>query len=264
MNALVRSARVGATLVLEAVLLVALLALGRRRGLTVPVARLGAWLRDGDPATVVVAVVRGVALVVAVWMLASTVLYLGLSLARLPGAVRAVRWSTLPAVRRAVDAACAVSVVSSVVLAPTVAGATGPADPPSVSLVRDGHAGRGALGGLPADPTTTDPATIAPSAVRPPAVGPTMVAPAHVAPSPPGAAPTVAAGADEVVIVEGDNLWALAARRVATSRGVDVTDVRDADVAPYWVRVCDTNRPRLASGDPDLVFPGERVLLPPL
>jgi hypothetical protein len=265
MNTLVRSTRVGATVLLELGVLVALLRLGRRRAMAVPVHHLGAWLRDGDPATVVVALVRWIALAVVVWLLASTLLYLALTLARLPGAVRAVRWSTLPAVRRAVDAACAVSAIStmavSVVLAPAVAGATGPTDPPSVSLVRDGHGG-GALGGLPADPTTSTSTTtstpIARATTLPPAVVPTSPAPA----TPPG--PHGVAATQEVVVVEGDNLWVLAARRVASSRGVAPADVPDGDVAPYWTRVCQANASRLASGDPDLVYPGERVLLPPV
>jgi hypothetical protein len=66
------------------------------------------------------------------------------------------------------------------------------------------------------------------------------------------------------VVAAGDNLWLLAARHLATVSGRSVDDVADGEVAPYWVRVCDTNRARLASGDPNLVFPGERVVLPPV
>jgi nucleoid-associated protein YgaU len=67
-----------------------------------------------------------------------------------------------------------------------------------------------------------------------------------------------------VTIAPGDNLWVLAARHLAEVRGRDVGEVADADVAPYWVQVCEVNRARLVSGDPGLVFPGEQVVLPPL
>src|SRR4051794_28217347 len=138
MNALRSTVRVICTLGVATVALLALGAVGRRPELAVPVGHLGPWLRDGDPATVVVALLRWVALIGAAWVLGSTLLYVVASVSRVPGAVRAVRWSTVPAVRRAVDAACAVSVATSVVLAPTVAGAARADDPPSVSLVRDG------------------------------------------------------------------------------------------------------------------------------
>ena len=55
---------------------------------------------------------RWAALLGTAWLLASTLLYLAATLSRIPGAVRAVRWTTLPAVRRTVDAALAVSVVT--------------------------------------------------------------------------------------------------------------------------------------------------------
>src|SRR4051812_49899721 len=125
MIALQRTARVICTVLVEAATVLALLAIGHRSGLAVPVGHLGPWLRDGDPATVVVALLRWVAMVGAGWLLASTLLYVAASVTRVPGAVRAVRWSTLPAVRRAVDAACVVSVATSVAVAcaPRVAGA---------------------------------------------------------------------------------------------------------------------------------------------
>jgi hypothetical protein len=254
MFSLKRAARLGCTVVVEVAMVAALIALGRRPEMAVPVGHLGAWLRDGEPATVVVAVVRGIALVGAAWLLGSTLLYLAASLSRVPGAMRAVGWTTLPSVRRAVDAVCAASVATAVVLAPSVAGAARASDPPSASLVRDGHGdGRsdghgGGIGHLPADPTPTSRPT------PPSAPPPTTAAPV----------PAPADAALEVVVAAGDNLWLLAARHLATVSGRSVGDVPDGEVAPYWERVCDANRARLSSGDPNLVFPGERVVLPPV
>jgi hypothetical protein len=281
MNSLRDTARLAGAVLVEVALVVVLVALGRRPELGVPVGHLGEWLRDGDAATVVVALLRCIALAGAAWLLGSTLLYLVASVSRVPAAVRAVRWSTLPAVRRAVDAACAVSVATSVVLAPAAAGAAGAArasDPPSVSLVRDGHGG--GIGRLPADaapPTTTPIAPVPPTAVstRPGAgsgAGASGEAEAGGEAEASGEAEAEAgAGAEaqaqaeaEVTIGAGDNLWLVAARHLAATGGRAVADVADAEVAPYWVRVCETNRPHLASGDPNLVFPGERVVLPPV
>jgi nucleoid-associated protein YgaU len=35
-------------------------------------------------------------------------------------------------------------------------------------------------------------------------------------------------------------------------------------VAAYWAKVKEANRHRLASGDPDLIEPGEIIVLPPV
>jgi hypothetical protein len=269
MSGLLRSLRLAGTIAAEAALVAGLVALGRRPAFAVPVAHPGPWLRDGDPATVTIAVLRWCALVGAVWLLLSTVLYALAALSGVPAAVRAVRWSTLPAVRRAVDAACALSVATTVVLAPVAAGASGrprgpSADPPGVSLVRDGH-GDGSLARLPADgtPPSTPPTsapTTAPTATAPPAGIPPPAAPLAAVR---GDAPPVALP-DDVVVVDGDDLWTLAAARVATATGRSPEAVPADEVAPYWVLVCDTNRTRLASGDPNLVYPGEHVVLPPV
>jgi hypothetical protein len=267
MNAVRCTARVICTIGVAAAALLALVAVGRRSELAVPVSHLGRWLLEGDPATVLVALLRWVAMLGAGWLLVSTLLYVAASVSRVPGAVRAVRWSTVPAVRRAVDAACAVSVaaalVPSVVLAPGVAGAARADDPPSVSIVRDGRGREGGIAVLPPDTTsTTGPTTTTTTTTTPRTV---PVVPAAAPPDdPPLPVPPVAAATDEVVIAPGDDLWQLAARRIAGSSGRSPTDVPDHEVAPYWVRVCDANRSRLASGDPNLVFPGERVVLPPV
>jgi hypothetical protein len=81
-------------------------------------------------------------------------------------------------------------------------------------------------------------------------------------PAPAPAAPDTADD-DDVVVVEGDNLWTIAAARIARTSGRSPADIPDAEVAPYWIRVCDENRARLASGDPNLIVPGERIVLPP-
>jgi hypothetical protein len=256
MFVLKRTAVVACTFLVEVATLAALVAIGRAPALRIPVHHLGAWLRDGDPATVVVALLRGVAVVGAGWLVASTALYVAASVSRVPAAMRAVGWTTLPAVRRAVDAACAVSVATTIVLAPTAAGAAGVArgsDPPSVSVVRDGRGSGGSIAVLPPDTTSTTTSTTTTATTTPPVSPPAVVA------TVPASLPATAD--DEVVLVEGDNLWTIAASHLARVHGRPATD---DDVAAYWLQVCDVNRPRLHSGDVNLVFPGERIALPPV
>jgi len=84
------------------------------------------WVLSSPVQEVLGSVLRMVALVMAYWLLASTVAYLLASLTRLPGAVRAVGWATLPLVRRVADHAVAVTLATSMVGGTTL-GVAGPA-----------------------------------------------------------------------------------------------------------------------------------------
>jgi nucleoid-associated protein YgaU len=64
-----------------------------------------------------------------------------------------------------------------------------------------------------------------------------------------------APGAETVVVERGDHLWKISARHLEE---VDP----GSRIAPYWRAVVDLNRPRLRSGDPDLIYPGELIELP--
>lgn len=66
---------------------------------------------------------------------------------------------------------------------------------------------------------------------------------------------------NRTVVHPGDHLWKLAAGRMKEALGRTPTDT---EVAPYWVEVVEANRDRIRSGDPDLIFPGEEIVLPPL
>ena len=66
-----------------------------------------------------------------------------------------------------------------------------------------------------------------------------------------------------VRVAEGDHLWLIAARALATARGVPVHALPPRDLARYWADTVAANRSTVRSGDPDLVFPGEVIRLPP-
>jgi hypothetical protein len=41
-------------------------------------------------------------------------------------------------------------------------------------------------------------------------------------------------------------------------------DLSEREIARYWLDVVDANRASLRSGDPDVIFPGETIKLPPV
>lgn len=87
--------------------------------------------------------------------------------------------------------------------------------------------------------------------------------PAPAAP-PPASAPPAPSASPVRTVVPGESLWSIAATHLASSTGRDVAAIPVAEVALYWVRVCDANRSTLRSGDLDLIYPGEVVTLPAL
>jgi nucleoid-associated protein YgaU len=73
-----------------------------------------------------------------------------------------------------------------------------------------------------------------------------------------------ALGADiaaERTVQPGDHLWAIANSHLYERLGRSPSD---AELATYWAHLVHVNRPRLRSGDPDLIFPGEVVTCPPI
>jgi hypothetical protein len=71
-------------------------------------------------------------------------------------------------------------------------------------------------------------------------------------------APGPSAAVDEWVVVPGDSFWSIAEEVVGERLGRPGSE---AEVAAYWGRLVEANRPRLLTGDPDLIYPGQRVEL---
>jgi uncharacterized membrane protein YgcG len=403
--------------------------LGRFPGLRVGWDDPVPWVLSSPVQEVLGALLRTVGLVMAYWLLASTVLYLLASLTRLPAAVRAVSWATLPLARRVADHAVAVTLATSMVGTTTLgvaspalaAGDRGRAGPPARKPVAAAQAapvralgaqdtttsrGDGAEPGyVPkvegGDSTdtgaeeTTRPTTTAPAAPKPtetssePAYVPTLpkptttepgasrrsttsgsstttsgsttttttnqpttskettapkrtttskptttgsttstsVAPTTTtttaAPTTTRATTTTAAGArqgaeaaattttglrppayeftpaedgrsggsggggggggsggsrggggggggntgterrEEHPVARGDNLWAIARDHLSRLRSGGSGAPTNHEVAEYWHKLIEANRDRLRSGDPDLIYPGEEIILPP-
>ena len=150
-----------------------------------------------------------------------------------------MEWATLPAVRRVLDRAVVVVAMGAF---------AAPAGAATVD-VRDGHSGS-----RPPTSTTSAPATT----TRPiTATTPGSVVPVAVL-------PRAAAPAMSVVVAPGDSLWAIAAAHLTTSTSRPRAAISDTEIARYWVAVCDANRARVRSGNLNLIYPGELIVLPAL
>lgn len=214
------------------------------------------WLTVAAPEDALLAICRLVALGCAYWLLIGTVLYTGASALRVPAAIRAVQWAALPPVRRVADRAVAVVLTTS-----SVVGAGGsawadapvpPAPPPVVDVVPAGDLYRPVPAGMPG---TRSVSGLYFSQRRPPSAPVVEAMPTPVLPSPPPAITHV--------VEAGDNLWSIAAQHLAAEAGVPARTLESEQVADYWHRVIEANWAVLRSGDPDLLLPGEVIVLPP-
>ena len=163
--------------------------------------------------------------------------------------VRTLEWTTPRVVRRLIDRAVALSVIAS--LAGGTAAFAGGGNPPAPVVA--------VMGGR---PDILLPPGIGPGAQPQPSPEPLPVPVPQVAPLPKssalgeGAAPP---GPDRHTVLRGDNLWTIAANHLADN-GITRSNGR---IAPYWRELIQDNRKSLRSGNPDLIFPGETVALPP-
>jgi len=217
-------------------------------------ADLGGWLASAGTVDALMAVLRVGALAVGWWLLATTLLTAVAGLAGADGVAARVRPLTLAAVRGAVDRCVAAGV--------------------SVTLVVPGPAAVAAQDALP-PPGVGEPAVVEPHEPASPPSPEAMAAPRQGGDAParqgePRADPRAPAPdtaghaqAQVHVVAAGEHLWRIAADHLAAHRGVARAQLTPGDVASYWHALVAANADRLRSGDPDLVYPGERIRLPP-
>lgn len=187
------------------------------------------------------------------WLAASSLLYLLARACGVPAVIRVAGRMALPAVRRAADRLVAGALTLATLSAPfgAAAAVTGPAEAPATTRPVVVHA-----------PVAPDYLPLGEVRPAPPSSGPLPpVAGAYLPYRPSGPGAGAPAGGLEVTVRPGDHLWGLAERRLAAVLGRAATD---DEVAGYWRSVVAASLPRLRSGDPDLVFPGEVVRLPPV
>ena len=265
--------------------------------LTIPLGSLDElrqWLDDSTPAIVPAALLRLAALAGCAYLALALVLTLAAQLVdrRTGGrALRTVR-RLLPAALRSLltgGAQCSLVAASALPLAALPTATQG--DPPSptatmAKLAPDDTGSAGTVEGAhapaatstatmtllpPSAPPTTDggpTTTVTPIA---PTTAPTSLAPVPPPPrasapaNPPPAVDTAvdtAVGADETwTVTPGDTFWSIAEEALTDRRGSFPTQ---HEIVRYWRQLIATNQPRLAApGNPDLLLPGQSLLLPP-
>lgn len=250
----------------EVAIVTALHRLGSAEGLAVQWGDIRSWLTETATDDVLVALVRLAALALAWWLLASTALYLTASVLRLRGLVRVLRWATLPGVRGLIDGVAAGSIVAGSILG-AVRPAVAQPPPTSAQVYVPRPAGdTPAYTPVPAGdgaPATTAPATAAtsvPATPDAPTAPTTTAAPAE--PSTKVRSTNPPTTKQSAAVRRGDNLWSIAERHLSHSTGRPIGDISHDELRAYWLRLVEANRARLASGDPDLIYPGE-VVVPP-
>jgi hypothetical protein len=131
------------------------------------------------------------------------------------------------------------------------------ADSPEHQVVPGGTLAPDAL--LTAPPLAPPPSQSGAAAVPSTAAGAQQAQEPPGASSPPGV-PLSAGDAREGSAVRtvqpGESLWTI----TAGAMGAERSDARS--IGPYWLEVVEANRGRIASGDPDLILPGETIVMP--
>lgn len=244
MNMHRKIARLAVLVGFEAGALVLLLYLGRRPWLKIRWSQLGTWLRVTPPEDAIAALIWLAALGCVIWLTGSTLLHLAARASQMPGLINSVEWMTLPAIRRVTEGALAAMLATSTM--PVTPAWADP--PPPVVLVVDPD---GAL--LP--PGLTGPAPEEPQEAG---------SESGVPPLPP-LPHEIRADVDEspsnnVVVQDGDNLWTMSRRHLTAALGQRPTN---QEIAPYWRQVIAQNQPHLISGNPDLIYAGETIEMPP-
>lgn len=245
--------------------IVALHRLGSLDWLRVDFGDLEGWARRSRVEEALAAVLRYVALAGAYWLAASSALYL---LARSTGIARfidATSVLTLPAVRRVTDRLVVGTLAMSTLTGPAIAvsGQWSDRAPAIDPITARLEAGAPVEEDVVIDLTSIDEADL--EGLTPSAASDQ---PGEVAESDPrlsrdDAPPSISIRASaqlEVIVTEGDHLWSLAERRVSSVLG---RPAADHEIAPYWREVISSN-PEIRSGNPDVIYPGEVIVLPPL
>ena len=201
------------------------------------------------------------------WPALSTAVAAAAYASRLPGAVRAVEWMTLPPLRRLARRSVAILLALGGVSTAPAAGAVQPppvpvevgVDQPSPPPAPAGDRPATGLAGVdtPVEIRVARPIAGTPSAAISPSAAPEggVAAPAPL----PGDRGQHPYGSLTYTVRAGDDMWSVTVAYLA--REGEEAPSPDA-VARAWRELVESNRDRIRSGDPDLIFPGEQLFLP--
>lgn len=224
-----------------------------------------------DPEEAIYGAVWLLTAAVTAWVGLTTVLSFLAYVTRIPVAVRATRWMTIAPIRHlSRRAAALVLAVGSLSISTPVGAAHAPPVPYAVTVEHPGATFDAVVGTvLRASPTgatvpvpmaTTNPDRDHPLS-SPPDTGGVMVPVPHLAD---GALDAFRDHGDASVtytVQRGDHLWSITAGYLAAHLG---RTAGAEEIAPLWRQVIEMNRDLIGSGDPNLIFPGEQIVLPHL
>ncbi|MDE0137432.1 MAG: hypothetical protein OXM57_09545 [bacterium] len=224
-----------------------------------------------DPEEAVYGTVWLLAAAITAWVGLTTVLSVLAYVTRIPVAVRATRWIAIAPIRHlARRAAALVLAVGSLSISTPVGAAHAPPVPYAVTAEHHGATFDAAVSAvLPVSPTgATVPVPMAatnPDRDRPPtpspAAGGVTVPVPHLAEGAFGALIEDGEAPVTYTVRRGDHLWSITAGYLAAHLG---RTAGAEEIAPLWNQVIEMNRDLIGSGDPNLIFPGERIVLPRL
>ena len=194
-----------------------------------------AWAGQREPATMVVSLLRLITLLLAWYLLGATVINV---VARVAASTRLVALAdlfTLPSVRRVLQGALGLGFATEAALgSSSTVPAPGPVATHQVTT-----------------PVTSDAAEMVPLGGDEAVMLPVPVTAAHQHQEP---------SARVWTVQPGEHFWSIAEQvlRQAWSRAPS-----DAEITPYWERLVEANRDRLADrGNPDFIRPGDRFVVP--
>lgn len=218
---------------------------------------------DAPPLEAVYGSVWLLAVAVAAWLVGSAVLSVCVYVTRIPAAIRAVEWVTVgPIQRLARRIAAAILALSSLSAGHPVGAALLPPIPVAAS---EHEAGMGSRSEESAPPEVSKPWFVrsiyetrsVSSGVSEPEGRIGISLPTRIR-SGLGAG-TVAGEYTTYVVQPGDSIWSVSSRHAERNRSGPVPI---SLVIEVWRQVVELNRDRIRSGDPDLIHPGEMLLLP--
>ncbi|MCY4367949.1 MAG: hypothetical protein OXF41_00720 [bacterium] len=219
---------------------------------------------DAPPEQAVYGCIWLIAVSIFAWLALSIALSVCAHVVRIPAAIRAVEWATVGPVRRLARRLAALILAMGSISASYPAGA---AQVPPVPIVVSEEQE------LVVDPRTAPiPGVSIPVSAG--MISDTLTGPARttgsderIGVSTPAALRASGEKASttgeyiEYVVQPGDSMWSVSSVHV---HGSKAGPLPDHEVAGVWRWVVELNRGRLRSGDPDLIFPGEILVLPVL
>ena len=223
-----------------------------------------------DPEEAIYGAVWLLASVITAWVAVTTILSILAHVTRIPTAVRATGWITIAPIR---GLSRRVATLMLAIGSLSISAPAGAAQSPPVPHVITAEHPRadvdpgGAIFAAPPVGATVPIQLVStdrdqrPSLRSPLEGGPAALPVPHLAGVDPGFRWELEGRSVTYIVQPGDHLWSIAAAYLEGHLGGTASV---EEIAPLWQEVVELNRDLIRSGDPSLIFPGERIRLPEL